>query len=69
MKKLLFNGKHGDVTTIFAAFVELNDTVDKCKEGVVLTHANILAGVVSGTALTNDDVAGDTFLTTKDFHA
>jgi hypothetical protein len=69
MKKLLFNGKHGDVTTVFAAFVELNDTVDKRKEGVVLTHANILAGVVGGTTLANDDVAGDALLTTKDFHA
>ena len=69
MKKLLFNGKHGDVTTVFAAFVELNDTVDKCKEGVVFTHANILAGVVSSTTLTNDNVAGDALLTTKDFHA
>ena len=69
MKKLLFNGKYGDVTTVFAAFVELNDTVDKCKEGVVLAHADILAGVVGGAALTNDDIASDTFLTTKDFHA
>ena len=69
MKKLLFNGKHGDVTTVFAAFVELNDTVDKCKEGVVLTHADILAGVVGGTALTDNDIAGDALLTTKDFHA
>ena len=69
MKKLLFNGKYGDVTTVFAAFVELNDAVDKCKEGVVFTHANILARVVGGAALANDDVAGDAFLTTKDFHA
>ena len=69
MKKLLFNGKHGDVATVFAAFVELNDAVDKCKEGVVFTHANILARVVGGAALANDDVAGDAFLTTKDFHA
>ena len=69
MKKLLFNGKHGDEATVFAAFVELNDAVDKCKEGVVFTHANILARVVGGAALANDDVAGDAFLTTKDFHA
>ena len=69
MKKLLFNGKYGDVTKVFAAFVELNDAVDKCKEGVVFTHANILARVVGGAALANDDVAGDAFLTTKDFHA
>ena len=69
MKKLLFNGKYGDVTTVFAAFVELNDAVDKCKEGVVFTHANILARVVGGAALANNNVAGDAFLTTKDFHA
>ena len=69
MKKLLFNGKYGDVTTVFAAFVELNDTVDKCKEGVILTHTDILAGTVGSTALANDDVTGDALLTTKDFHA
>ena len=69
MKKLLFLGKYGDVPTVFAAFVELNDTVDKCKESVVLAHANILAGVVSSATLANDDVTGYTFLTTKDFHA
>ncbi len=69
MKKLLFLGKYGDETTVFAAFVELNDTVDKCKESVVLAHANILAGVVSSATLANDDVAGHAFLTTKDFHA
>lgn len=65
MKKLLFNGNHGDVATVFAAFVELNDTVDKCKEGVVFTHANILARVMDSATLTDDDVTCDAGLTAK----
>ena len=69
MKKLLFNGKYGDVRTVFAAFVELNDAVDKCKEGVVLTHADVLAGVVGRAALADNDVAGDALLTAENLNA
>ena len=30
---------------------------------------HILAGVVDGAALTDNDIAGDAFLTTKNLHA
>ena len=69
MKKLLFNGKHGDVTTIFAAFVELDNTINKSEEGVILAHTDILARVVDRTALTDDNVAGDALLTAKNLNA
>jgi hypothetical protein len=32
---------------------------------VVLAHADIVAGMEFGAALTNDDVAGDNLLTTE----
>jgi hypothetical protein len=36
---------------------------------VVLAHANIVAGVVVGAALANNDGASQSRLTAKDFHA
>ena len=72
MKKISTNllcGNHGDVGTILAAFVELHHAVDESIQRVISAHANILAGVVGGTALTDNDIAGDALLTTKDFNA
>lgn len=69
LRELFFGGNDGDIAAVFATFVELDDAVDKSEEGVVLTHTNVLTGVVGGTALANDDVASDAFLTTKDFDA
>jgi len=69
LRELFFGGNDGDIAAVFATFVELDDAVDKSEESVVLTHTNVLTGVVGGTALANDDVAGDAFLTTKDFDA
>ena len=40
-------------------------TLGQCKQGVVFTHTDILAGVELGATLTNDDVAGDNSLTTE----
>ena len=36
---------------------------------MVLAHANVLAGVVDGTTLTDDDVTGDAMLTAKNLNA
>ena len=36
---------------------------------MILTHAYILARIVDGTTLTDNDVAGDTMLTAKNFNA
>ena len=68
-KLLLFCGYHGDVAAVAASTMEFDHAVDEGEEGVILAHADILARVVGGAALTDDDVAGDALLTTKDFHA
>jgi len=36
---------------------------------MIFTHTYVLAGVVDGATLANDDVAGDALLTTKYFNA
>ena len=59
----------GNVRTILSALVELNGTVTESIEGMVLAHAYILARVVDGATLTDDDVTCDTMLAAKDFDA
>jgi hypothetical protein len=65
----LFGRNHGDEAAVLTAFVEFHHAVDEGIERVVTTHANILAGVVGGAALTDNDVAGDALLTTKNLNA
>ena len=66
----LFGGRNdGDVGAILASAFELHCAVAEGVEGVVFTHTYVLAGVVDGAALANDDVAGDALLTTKYFNA
>lgn len=48
---------------VFAALAEYNHTVGKCKQGVILANAHILARVMLGAALTYNDVAGNHLLT------
>ena len=59
---------HVDVG-VTSAVLELYSAVNQSIEGVVLAHANILAGTMLGTALTADDVTGLGKLTTKNLHA
>ena len=66
---LLCCGNNGDKTTILTAFVELDHAVDKSEQRMILTHSNILTGIVNGAALTDDNVTGDALLATEDFHA
>ena len=42
--------------------MEFHLAVNECVERVVLAHTDVLAGIVHGTALANDDVAGDALL-------
>ena len=66
----LFGGRnHGDVGAILASAFELHCTVAEGVEGMIFTHTYVLAGVVDGATLTNDDVAGDALLTTKYLNA
>ena len=50
-------------------FLEGYLAFDKCKQGVVLAHANIIAGVNLGSALAHDDVAGENRFAAKLLHA
>ena len=73
MKKItytfLFCGNHGNERAVFTAFVEFHNTVDESIQRMVSSHTDILAGVMSGTTLTDNNVAGDALLTTKNLNA
>ena len=49
--------------------MELNGSVNKCIERIVLTHSNVIACVVLRTTLTNDNVTSQNLLTAEDLHA
>lgn len=53
---------------VITAFVEVYHTVNESIQGVVLADTHVLTRVVLGAALANDDVAGDTLLTTPDLN-
>ena len=63
------NGNHTDSTAVETTFPELYGTIYECIEGVVLTHSNISAGIVTSTALANDDVACNTLFSAEDLDA
>ena len=65
----LLGGDDADERAVLTAFVELHDAVDEGVEGVILAHADVLAGVVDRAALTDDDVAGDALLTAENLNA
>lgn len=58
---------HGYKRFILAALLEHDDAVGKGKQGVVFAHPHVVARVVFGAALPNNDVAGVYFLATKYF--
>lgn len=47
---------------------EFNSASGFGEQGVILADANILAGVVAGTALTYEDVASQNMLATEAFY-
>ena len=49
--------------------MELNRSVDECIQRVVLTDSYVVARVVLGAALANDDVAGYALLTAENLDA
>ena len=50
-------------------FLERHLALDKCEQGVVLAHADILARMNLGAALAHDDVAGENRFAAKLLHA
>ena len=53
---------------IATTFLEVNDTVSQSIEGIILTHSYVLARIVTSATLTNDDVACDALLATKNLN-
>lgn len=61
-------GLYANGRTVQTTFLEDYNTVLQGVQCVVLTHCHVLAGVVLGAALANDDVAGNALLTTKNLN-
>ena len=59
------DGHHTYSTTVETTFLELYGSVHESIEGVVLTHSNVSARIVTCAALTNDDVACNALLSAK----
>ena len=59
----------GHVALVSAATAELHHAIREGVKGVVLADADVIAGVVLGAALANEDVARDGDLTAVDFDA
>ena len=55
--RLFAQRRNAHVGSAFALLAELDGSVDKCEQRVILTHADVLTGVVNRAALTDDDVA------------
>ena len=56
-------------TAVAVATLEDNSTISESIEGVVATHTYVLARVMNGTTLTNDDVASLAGLSTPNLNA
>lgn len=51
------------------SLIELNGAIAQGEESPIATHADALAGMVFGAALTHDDAAGENLLTAKQLDA
>lgn len=69
LNQLFFNRENGDERAVLATLLELDSTIAKSEEGMILTHSNVLARVVDSAALTDNDITSDTLLTTKNLNA
>lgn len=52
-----------------AATMEVYHTVNEGEKRMILAHADVAAGVVNRTALTNDDIASHARLTSPNLNA
>jgi len=64
---LLLRGNHGNVRSVLVGFLEFDNAIAQGEQGVVFTHTNVLARIVDGASLADDDVASLGELTTEDF--
>ncbi len=51
------------------AFTEFDHAIGQCEQREITTHTDIKARMVYCSALTDDDVSGDSGLTAEDFYA
>ena len=64
---LLLCGRNDrNVRSVFIGFLEFDDAIAQSEERVVFTHTHVLARVVDGSSLADDDVASLGKLTTED---
>lgn len=62
--------KYADNLPLMRTFdAKLNLSLDFCEERVVPSHANIIAGMNTGSALPDNDASGRDDFATKAFHA
>ena len=64
-----FYGVYTDLAFIAALAFEFYATFDSSENGVILAHANIVAGMEFGATLTNDDAASGYQLAVMSFGA
>ncbi len=71
MSLVLFalRGSHNINICVAGTFLELNGSVNESVKSVIFTHAYVCARTVNSTALTADDVACLSELTTENFNA
>jgi hypothetical protein len=65
----ILDGENGNVGFVVFPAAEFNDTIYEGKQGVVLAHAYIQAGVVNRATLTDNDVTGLCSLSTINLNA
>ena len=62
-------GNHRNDALVATGLAEVDGSVDQSEERVVLTDAHVVTRVVLGSALANDDVAGEALLATPNLYA
>lgn len=62
-------GQNRHKGTVLTAFLKLDGTVTQSEQGMISAHTYVVARVVNSATLTDDNVASNAMLTTKDFHA
>lgn len=67
--RLLVEGQDADFLLSFPGPDEIDPAVYLCKQRMIATHADILAGRKNGPTLANEDVAGLYDLAPESLHA
>lgn len=65
----ILDGENGNVGFVVFPAAEFNDTIYEGKQGVVLAHAYIQAGIVNRATLADNDVTGLCSLSTINLNA